>query len=149
IFLVQHISSSYRNILLAESSKIIRYLGTANGLVPTLLRVGDIFSTKQKMYIIYSNELIGSKSLCQLTAEGALKNLQLLDHVMQQLAVTVNNLTLHGLAHRYLRPEHVFVTPNGIIKVTNLEMLCFTWNPKAREQLFRTKGLHDNNVSFL
>lgn len=145
IFMLQHLSKGYRSILLMESTKIMRFLGSNN--TPSLLRVTDIFLTKgqtAKMYIFYANELLDAKSLRKLAGQRFFMQMSTVYDVMYQLAYTVALFSHLGVSHRYLRPEHIFLTLQGAIKVTALEMLCFSWNPKDKMQVFRSRGLHDD-----
>ncbi|XP_017488945.1 PREDICTED: ribosomal protein S6 kinase alpha-1-like [Rhagoletis zephyria] len=150
IFLISRLSPKYGSILRVESSKIMHYLG-AHNTIPTLLRAVDIFFAPSKsafkVIIFYANELLNSKSLHQLTMEKVFEGAQrkdTFDSIMLQLAETVQALAYHGVSHRYLRPEFIFYTSSRIIKVTNLEMMCFALNPIEGKSIPRSKGLHDD-----
>ena len=144
IFQLQYLPKSYRNILMAESSMILHYLSNNSKSFPTLLRMADIFKTKDKLFIFYVNELHEAISLRQLITEhSSINTTNKLDRLMTQLAITIDTLSRHGISHRYIRPEHVFVKRDGTIKVTALEMMCFAWDPKEKKQVLRSKGLHD------
>ena len=46
------------------------------------------------------------------------------------------------MSHRYLRPEYIFLTVEGI-KVTHLDQACFAWNTSLDKSVSRSKGLPD------
>lgn len=151
IFLINRLSPKYGSILRVESSKIMHFLGRNSGNIPTLLRAVDIFflpsKTFFKVIILYANELLNSKSLHKLTNEKVFEspqNMDTFDSIMHQLAETVNGLAYHGISHRYLRPEFIFYTTTRVVKVTNLEMMCFALNPLEGKSIPRSKGLHDD-----
>src|SRR5699024_75282 len=49
--------------------------------------------------------------------------------VVSQLASAIEHINLHGVAHRFVRPENVlWSTSNSMVKLTSFDMACLYWD---------------------
>ena len=56
-----------------------------------------------------------------------------------QLAKAAELMNLTGVAHRFLRPENILLTSDGVIKVAAFEMACLYWNAMDRQTVMIPK----------
>ena len=146
------------NQILGESSKIMRYFSDTQPYNRFVHRVLDIYRADGRIFIFFDN-LPDHRSLHQIVRselptdklpparvqKGGPDQLSL-ENVTKwtyQLAQTVFNLANHGIAHRYIRPEYVFISPDGDIKLSHWEMACFAWHPKQHVVVDRSRCLQD------
>lgn len=137
----RHIPVAHRNMLLNESSKIMRHFGSYESTNARVHRVLDIYFISDAFIYIFFEPLEGMRSLAtiigRLQEEGAqfpppmrlsaemvslgsnCLTLLKLQTVMRDLAQTATYLAQHGLAHRYIRPEYVFVNEQDYALVRN------------------------------
>lgn len=146
IIATRHIPVAHRNMLLNESSKIMRYFSDNEPLNRRVHRILDIYFLSDAFIYLFFEPLEGLRSLAtivgrlqeeggrfpppmRLTAEminSGSSSLTLLNlqTVMRDLAQTAAYLAQHGLAHRYIRPEYVFVNEQDYSMVRKCDICC-------------------------
>ncbi|KAJ6225613.1 hypothetical protein RDWZM_004158 [Blomia tropicalis] len=132
IHLLRDMPSRYRNVLVKESTRIMKFFGTEQirqqpksrhiQAAEAIFMTGDI----QKLYIFFPS-LSGYRTLHHLVYEiPDFINSTTLSIIMHQLTNTLDFLLQHGICHRYIRAEHIFLQPTNIsIVLTHFEMACF------------------------
>ena len=144
--------------ILGESSKIMRFFSNTAPYNRFIHCVWDIYQTDsiififyeslsshQSIYTIVHTELAsGQFPPTRIEGTGGLLSLENIYKWTYQLAQTIYNLANHAIAHRYIRPEYVFIsTETRDIKLTHFEMASFAWHPNKHTMVARSRGLQD------
>ena len=127
---MKRIPQPHRNMLLNESTKIMRYFSTTeyNARIHKLLDICMVDDSN--LYMFFEN-LHEHKSLYTVVhgvpkefrfppparASNTMLTLAKMQLWMHELAKTVELLSYHGLAHRYIRPEYVYINEQDHSKV--------------------------------
>src|SRR5699024_8949885 len=122
----------HRNMLFNDSGKIMKYFGELeDSTTPRnrIHKVFDIFYCDNRLYIFY--EVLGHcRSIHHLYSDASGVVLQRqppngkLRRWMTQLAETIDFMSHHAIAHRYIRAEYVLVDGHGSIKLTHFDLAC-------------------------
>ena len=133
IVLMHRIPIRHRNMLLNESSKVMRYFSDTESVNAHIHRIIDIYLVNESFLYIFYESLdhyqsiyvtamvpsssrkfppllkINSSNTSSSTASSLLNlvNIQSWVHALSQTVLWLAQL---GLAHRYIRPEYVFVS---------------------------------------
>ena len=124
IYSLKSIPTRHRNMLLNESGKIMRYLSNCDRQIHRH-KVFDIFLINVTLYMFFESlhqyqsiryliETYLSSNNClpppiRTQNVGSLITLINVRHWIVNLTETVKYMTSHGISHRYIRPEFVFV----------------------------------------
>lgn len=179
---MRRIPISHRNMLLNESTKILRHFSAFEPLNSRIHRILDVYLLEDTYLYLFFESLAKHKSLYQLLHDlsadylfpppsraankARMLTLAKLQVWMRDLAQTVAYLAQHGLSHRYIRPEFVFIDEQDHSKVsrcrmhlflsyrttfssfsqsklTHFDLACFAWNPDKSILIKRTRAIQD------
>lgn len=166
--MVNRRQTPYRHhcILHNESSKIMRYISINAALFRYVHRILDIYLIGNCVYIFFES-LQQYQSINYILTMG--KNIHFPPPLTDRNGPTNNNnneqfftlfnvlnwiinltetigiISDHGLSHRYVRKEFVFVNEANPqqIKLSHFDMACFVWNPEKSLVVKRTRGIQD------
>lgn len=151
----------YSHQILGEAAKIMRFMSHADCTEPVrryVHRVHDIFQIGHEHIYMLFEPLTGCCSLSNLVRaqllndklppiranqDGQILSLENVRKWIRQLANTVYILASHGLSHRHIRAEFIFISVEGDAKLSHFDMACFAWNASSKQIVKRSRGLQD------
>ena len=140
IVAIRRIPQKHRNMLFNESGKVMRHFAAVDPFSSRIHRVLDIFLLNESHLYMFFENLHAHKSLHTVVhgvpkgfrfppparaPEHSMLTLAKVQIWMRELAQMVEFLAYHGLAHRYIRPEYLFVNEHDHAKVGLLPDLSY------------------------
>src|SRR5699024_7251231 len=111
---------------LNKSLAISKYFGEK---FQSFLKIHDIFCVNDQKFFVFHEQFKLEQSLLQRAIFNEEMSVPIVKQVVSQLASAIEHINLHGVAHRFVRPENVlWSTSNSMVKLTSFDMACLYWD---------------------